>query len=142
MCDYSLEMYVSRPARESEKYVTTRFPSGSIGLTAPGDCTTAVCVMYDTRLTLENLSSEIQASLGVKPIENVTFARQESGPYRDGIRFANGRELSLQRLGVGVTVSLAPTEKIAEQVKKLEEQAKTAEPAKVEQRARIFARMD
>ena len=31
MCDYSLEMYGSRPAREGEIYVTTRFPSGSIG---------------------------------------------------------------------------------------------------------------
>ena len=28
MCDYSLEMYGSRPAREGEHYVTTRFPSG------------------------------------------------------------------------------------------------------------------
>jgi len=37
MCDYSLEMYASRPARASEKYVTTRFPSGSIGLASPGD---------------------------------------------------------------------------------------------------------
>ena len=128
MCDYSLEMYVSRPARESEKYTTTRFPSGSIGLTAPGDCTTAVCVMYDTRLTLENLSSEIQASLGVKQIETVTFARQESGPYRDGVRFANGREMSLQRLGVGVTVSLAAPDKVVDQIKKLEEQAKADEP--------------
>ena len=56
MCDYSLEMYASRPARESEKYVTTRFPSGSIGLAAPGDCTTAVCVQYDTHLKLEGIS--------------------------------------------------------------------------------------
>jgi len=131
MCDYSLEMYVSRPARESEKYVTTRFPSGSIGLTAPGDCTTAVCIMYDTRLTLENLSSEIQASLGVKPVEDVVFARMEGGPYRDGVRFSNGRELSLQRVGVGVTVSLAATGKIAEQVKKIEEQAQKPTEAPV-----------
>jgi hypothetical protein len=32
MCDYSFEMYASRPAREFELYVTTRFPTGSIGL--------------------------------------------------------------------------------------------------------------
>jgi len=31
--------------------------------------------------------------------------------------------LSLQRVGVGVTVSLAATDKIAEQIKKIEEQA-------------------
>jgi hypothetical protein len=43
MCDCSLEMYASRPAREFEKYVTTRFPSGSIGVAASSDCRTAVC---------------------------------------------------------------------------------------------------
>ena len=37
MCDYSLEMYGSRPAREGEIYVTTRFPSGSIGFASAGD---------------------------------------------------------------------------------------------------------
>ena len=71
MCDYSLEMYASRPARMSEKYVTTRFPSGSIGLASPGDCTTAVCVQYDTHLKLEGISSDVQIRLGVKPSEEV-----------------------------------------------------------------------
>ena len=32
MCDFSLEVYGSRPAREGEKYVTSRFPSGAVGL--------------------------------------------------------------------------------------------------------------
>ena len=106
MCDYSLEMYASRPAREEEKYVTTRFPSGSIGLAAPGDCTTAVCVQYDTHLKLENISPDLQARLGVKPEEEVVFARLEHGAYRDGIKFGNGKEVSLQLLGAGVGVAL------------------------------------
>lgn len=106
MCDYSLEMYASRPAREEEKYVTTRFPSGSIGLAAPGDCTTAVCVQYDTKLKLENISGDLQARLGVKPEEEVVFARLEHGAYRDGIKFGNGKEVSLQLLGAGVSVAL------------------------------------
>jgi hypothetical protein len=108
MCDYSLEMYASRPARESEKYVTTRFPSGSIGLASPGDCTTAVCVQYDTRLRLEGILSDLQTRLGVKEEEEVTFARLEHGAYRDGIKFSNGKEISLQLLGSGVTVTLIP----------------------------------
>ena len=95
MCDYSLEMYASRPARESEKYVTTRFPSGSIGLAAPGDCSTAVCVLYDTKLNLEGISSDLQTRLGVQPAEQVVFARLEHGAYRDGVRFGNGKEISL-----------------------------------------------
>jgi hypothetical protein len=108
MCDYSLEMYASRPARESEKYVTTRFPSGSIGLASPGDCTTAVCVQYDTRLKLEGISSDLQTRLGVRDDEEVVFARLEHGAYRDGIKFRNGKEISLQLLGSGVGVALVP----------------------------------
>jgi hypothetical protein len=106
MCDYSLEMYASRPARESEKYVTTRFPSGSIGLAVPGDCTTAVCVQYDTRLQLEGISNDLQARLGISSDEHVVFARLEHGAYRDGVRFANGKEISLQLLGSGVGATL------------------------------------
>jgi hypothetical protein len=109
MCDYSLEMYASRPARESEKYVTTRFPSGSIGLASPGDCTTAVCVQYDTHLKLEGISSDLQTRLGVKEDEEVAFARLEHGAYRDGIKFGNGKEISLQLLGSGVGVTLMAT---------------------------------
>ena len=110
MCDYSLEMYASRPARESEKYVTTRFPSGSIGLAAPGDCTTAVCVQYDTHLKLEGISPDLQSRLGVKAQEEVVFARLEHGAYRDGIRFGNGKEVSLQLVGAGVGVTIAAHE--------------------------------
>ncbi len=108
MCDYSLEMYASRPARESEKYVTTRFPSGSIGLASPGDCSTAVCVLYDTKLDLEGISSDLQTRLGVQAREQVVFARLEHGAYRDGVRFGNGKEISLQLLGSGVGASLVP----------------------------------
>lgn len=108
MCDYSLEMYASRPARESEKYVTTRFPSGSIGLAAPGDCSTAVCVLYDTKLNLEGISADLQTRLGVEASEAVVFARLEHGAYRDGVRFGNGKEISLQLLGSGVAVTLVP----------------------------------
>ena len=104
MCDYSLEMFGSRPAREFERYVTTRFASGSIGLAAPGDCTTAVCVQYDTRLALEGVSKELQTSLGLGPIAEAKFVRLDHGPYRDGVRFDNGRQASLQQLGVGVGV--------------------------------------
>jgi hypothetical protein len=114
MRDYSLEMYASRPAREAEKYVTTRFPSGSVGLAAPGDCRTAVCVQYDTHFNLEGISSDLQSRLDVQSFEHVVFARLQHGAYRDGVRFANGKELSLQILGPGVGVTLAPALKSGE----------------------------
>jgi hypothetical protein len=103
MCDYSLEMYGSHPARESERYETVRFPSGSVGLASPGDCGTAVCVQYNTRLRLENIPQHIQASLRVNATEEVTFVRLDHGAYRDGIRFRNGKDISIQQLNSGVS---------------------------------------
>ncbi len=111
MCDYSLEMYASRPAREGEIYVTTRFPSGSIGLAAPGDCTTAVCVTYGTNLRLENLPSDLQDSFKISAVEDISFTRLEDGLHHDGVKFANGHEAPLHRLGTGVLVSVIAAEK-------------------------------
>jgi hypothetical protein len=102
MCDYSLETYGSRPAREFERYVTTRFSTGSIGLASPGDCGTAVCVQYDTRLVVEGVPRDAQTALSIGPIAEATFVRLEHGPYRDGLRFDNGRKISVQQLGAGV----------------------------------------
>jgi hypothetical protein len=104
-------MYASRPAREGEIYVTTRFPSGSIGLAAPGDCTTAVCVTYGARLRLENLPSDLQDSFKISGVEDISFTRLEDGLHHDGVKFANGHEAPLHRLGTGVLVSVIEAEK-------------------------------
>lgn len=106
MCDYSLEMYRSRPARIGEQYVTSHFPSRSIGLTAPGDCHTAVCLMADTRLKLQDIPDSAQKMFGLHASEEAIFVRREMGSYRDAIRFANGAEVLLQQLGSGVKVSI------------------------------------
>jgi hypothetical protein len=86
MCDYSLEAYRSRPARVGERYETHRFESYSIG-----------CMAYDTKLRLEGIPEVIQRSLCASADEDVTFTRLEKGPHRDGVRFANGAEVALQR---------------------------------------------
>lgn len=124
MCDYSLEMYSSRPAREGERYVTTRFPSGSIGLTAPGQPGTAVCMACDTRLAVFDIPAEVAARHGLAEREEAVFVRLDSGVYRDGLRFANGVELSLQQVPIGVTMELVhvdpvklPFAEVAEEVK-------------------------
>jgi hypothetical protein len=67
-------------------------------------------VQYDTRLKLEGISSDLQTRLGLRDDEEVIFARLEHGAYRDGIKFRNGKEISLQLLGSGVGVALVPTE--------------------------------
>ncbi len=108
MCDYSLEMYGSRPAREGERYVTTRFPSGSMGLADPGQPGTAICMACDMKLALSDIPADVAARHGLKDREEAIFVRLDSGVYRDGLSFANGVSLSLQQLPPGLAVELVP----------------------------------
>lgn len=102
MCDYSLEVYRSRPAQAGERYQTHLFSSGTIGFIAPGDPSVAVCMACDTRLKLEGLPEPVQRSCGIGPDEMVTFIRLEDGLHHDGVRFDNGAQVRLQQLGPGV----------------------------------------
>jgi hypothetical protein len=102
MCDYSLEMYGSRPAREGELYVSTRFPSGSIGFAAPGDPRVPVCVQCDTKVVLTDIPASMQKTYRIGAEVETVFAQRETGLYRDGLRLRDGRFLSLQELPPGV----------------------------------------
>lgn len=106
MCDYSLEIYGSRPAREGERYVTTRFPSGTIGLASPGSPQTAVCVACDSQLAVDGIPAEFGKRFDLGGHAKAVFVRLDSGSYRDGLKFGNGKEVSLQRLPVGISVSV------------------------------------
>lgn len=106
MCDYSLEAFRSRPARQGEEYITNRFPSGSIGFVSPGDQSVAICMACDMELELSRIPSGTQAQAGVSESEKVTFT-QVDGPFnRDAVRFANGKVMTLQALGAGITAWL------------------------------------
>jgi hypothetical protein len=60
--------------------------------------------MADTKLRIEGVSEDLQRTYGVEAAEDATFIRRDSGSYRDAIRFANGAEVLLQQLGVGVKI--------------------------------------
>lgn len=110
MCDYSLELYNSRPARAGEKLQTFRFGTGSIGMTAPGEPTCAVCITDGTVLAVRGMPEPMRARYGLGEVEAATFVRLTTGVYRDGLRFENGVELSLQQLMplLEVTVAALP----------------------------------
>ena len=129
MCDYSLEAFQSRPGRKGEEYVTNRFLSGSIGFVSPGDQSVAICMACDVELELSHIPSGAQKQAGVSESERVTFT-QVDGPYnRDAVRFANGKVMTLQVLGAGVSAWLASAPDTAKPGPKVVEfvQAKTAE---------------
>ena len=79
MCDYSLEMYGSRPAREGELYVSTRFPSGSIGFAAPGARGVPVCLQCDTTVVLTDIPASMQKAYGIGSEVETVFAQRETG---------------------------------------------------------------
>ena len=96
MCDFSLELYRSRPARVGERY----------GFIAPGDVSTAVCMAYDTHLRLEGISQVVQNACGGDGRRGRHFHAPRIGQFHDGVRFANGAQVTLQRLSPGVKGSV------------------------------------
>src|SRR6516165_3095140 len=106
MCDYSLEAYQSRPAAVGEKLTLERFPSGSMGFASGKSCDLAICVAADAKLRLEGIGEAVQKEYGVGPIEEVVMTRLEGGSYKDAVRFANGKEVLLQRLDCGLSAVL------------------------------------
>jgi hypothetical protein len=109
MCDYSLELYRSRPAVQEEQYTLHRFPSGTMGFVAGTDCETAVCMPAGARLSLEGINETVQRAFSIGPTEDVTMIRLDvtGHAHRDAVRFANGREVLLQSLNAGVSAKLA-----------------------------------
>ena len=110
MCDYSLELYRSRPATQEEQYTLHRFPSGTMVFVAGTDCETAVCMPAGAKLSLEGINETVQRAFSIGPAEEVTMTRLEvtGHAHRDAVRFGNGREVLLQSLNAGVTCTLAP----------------------------------
>src|SRR6476469_2581848 len=100
MCDYSLELYRSRPATQEEQYTLHRFPSGTMGFVAGPDCETAVCMPAGAKLSLAGVNETALRASSTGAAEEVTMTRREDTgrAHRDAVRFANGREVLLQSL--------------------------------------------
>jgi hypothetical protein len=106
MCDYSLELYRSVPAAVGESYKLVRFGTGSMGFAAGTSCDTAACVPAGAHLRLDGIDQALQQTLGIGPVEEVVMTRLEGGLHKDAVRFANGREISLQSLNPGLSATM------------------------------------
>src|SRR5260370_28244679 len=113
MCDYSLAGVPNRLAVEGEQLVVHRFCTGSLGLASPcsqllSKETPAVCITPGAGLRLRDIPQALQLRFGLNAAEEVTFVQlsAEAYQYRDAVRFQNGREILLQRLGCGQQVEV------------------------------------
>jgi hypothetical protein len=79
-----------------------------MGFTAGYACDTAVCMPADAHLRLEGIGETVQRAFDVGPGEEVVMIRLEvlAHAHRDAVRFANGKEVLLQRLNAGITTEM------------------------------------
>jgi len=94
-------------------------------LNPPADCCTVICIPPGARLIVSDISEKLQRKLRLdSPTQEVVFTQLDRREYRDAIRFANGRELSLQKLCEGQRVCVLALS--AEPVETLEEELTNA----------------
>lgn len=109
MCDYSLHLMASRPAKVGDKLVATDFAKSlTRGFSAPGEPDVAVCLRPGTELAFE---SEVQYdrafSLFGRARVNATVARfrqinmDDPLVHHDALEFPGGQIVMVTRLILG-----------------------------------------
>jgi hypothetical protein len=126
MCDYSLELVASRPAKVGDKLVSTSFPHTiTRGFASVDDPSVAVCVLPGTELAFEN---EVRCEtgrlipwrwLGHKVARFRQVNKGQSNTHYDALEFPDGKVVLLTQLCEGqratvlqlpVTSSVTPSE--------------------------------
>ena len=86
MCDYSLHLVTSRPAKVGDKLVSTKFLNSiTRGFAAIGEPKVAVCLLRGTELAFEN-NVECEPALGFLPTK-VAAGYLSSGTLWGGFEF-------------------------------------------------------
>ncbi len=107
MCDYSLELVASRPAKVGDKLVSAGFPHTiTRGFVSVDDPTLAVCVLPGTELAFDK---EVRCETGVlfawRLGQKVARFRQvnkcRSSAHHDALEFPDGRIVLLTQLCKG-----------------------------------------
>jgi hypothetical protein len=109
MCDYSLHLVASRPAKVGEKLISTRFPhSITRGFASVGERNVAVCLLPGTELTFEK---EVQCETAfvfrsTRQLKHkVAQFRQvnegQSNVHHDALEFPDGQIVLLTQLCEG-----------------------------------------
>jgi hypothetical protein len=113
MCDYSLHLVASRPAKVGDKLVSTKF-SNSItrGFTAVGEPTVAVCLLPGTEVAFEKevrfdtsfgwfLDWKHEKRIAEKVARFRQVNRDKQNVHHDALEFPSGETVLLTRLYEG-----------------------------------------
>mgnify|MGYP003481949421 FL=1 len=108
MCDYSLELVASRPAKVGDKLVSTSFPHTiTRGFVSVDDSSVAVCVLPGTELAFE---AEVRCEtgrliawewLGQKVARFRQVNQGQSKAHHDALELPDGRIVLLTQLCKG-----------------------------------------
>ena len=109
MCDYSLHLVASRPAKVGEKLVSTRFPNTiTRGFASVGERNVAVCLLPGTELAFEKevqyetafvFRSRRHLRHSVAKFRQVN--KEQSNAYHDALEFPDGQIVLLTKLCEG-----------------------------------------
>ena len=117
MCDYSLELVASRPAKIGDELVTTRFQNSMTrGFAAMGEPNVAVCVLPGTEVAFKKevkyerffalFPSMKFGTLGKKVAQFRQINTGKQGVHRDALEFPDGEIVLLTRLCEGQQVTV------------------------------------
>ena len=109
MCDYSLNLVASRPAKVGEKLVSTSFPSSATrGFAAVEDRNVAVCLLPGTELAFEKevqydsgLVFRPRSQLGHKVARFRQVNMHKLTVHHDALEFPDGKIVLLTALCEG-----------------------------------------
>jgi hypothetical protein len=111
MCDYSLHLVASRPAKVEDKLVTTKFNNSiTRGLAAIGERHVAVCLLPGTEIAFdENVECEPSFGVCILPKKKIgqRLARfrqinmDNAVAHHDALEFPDGQVVLLTRLCEG-----------------------------------------
>ena len=108
MCDYSLHLLTSRPAKVGDKLISTKFNNSiTRGFAEIEDLSVPVCLLPGTEIAFEKDIIEYRHALlpNRKLAEKVARFRQinidNPNTHHDGLEFPNGQIVLLNRLCEG-----------------------------------------
>jgi len=106
MCDYSLHLVASRPAKVGDKLISTRFPETiTRGFASVDERNVAVCLLPGTELAFEqDVRCEtvmLSWRLGHKVAKFVEINKVESNVHHDALEFPDGKTVLLTQLCEG-----------------------------------------